>query len=140
MKIRANPLNSGETFCCSMQRAKEVFRDTNVYLSFAYFMRNYGTFKYTPDAYYMMHNIKGRVLMHITMRENYRQPILSFYPVKSKYFTNEMKDEVEQNYILEFYRLYKELSDVKQPNGLVVMMLLELRGEKLILHRTRLDK
>ena len=33
MRISSRPLNKGETLCCSIRRAKDFFKDTDVELS-----------------------------------------------------------------------------------------------------------
>ena len=45
MKVKVRPLNEGETFCCSIRKAKEVFRNTDVYLDFSYLGRDYSTWQ-----------------------------------------------------------------------------------------------
>ncbi len=122
-----------------MKKAKEVFRDTDVYLNFSYLGRDYGTFAYTPDAYYIIHKIKGRVLASLYMHENYPEPILSFYVVRSTdVYTDDMREEFERKYLFEFRRLYFEMKNIKQTTGKCKMMLVELLNGKLKLHETTL--
>ena len=78
MKIDSRPLNKGETFCCSMRAAKELFRNYNITLNFSYLGRDFGTFAETPDRYYVERNVKGRIVSSLYMRTNDKNAILSY--------------------------------------------------------------
>lgn len=108
-------------------------------MDFSYLGRDYATFEYTADAYYMKHNIKGRVLASFYMKENYPEPILSFYVVRSTdIYTDDMREEFESKYILEFRRLYFEMTNIERITGKTKLMLVELLNGKLKLHETTL--
>ena len=139
MKIIKRVLNKGETFCCSFKRAKEIFKNTEVTLNFAWAGRIYSTFGYTPDAYYMIHNIKGRVLACMYITENKTNPFLSFFVIRPKDgYTDDLRREFEEKYILEFYRFYLEMTNIKQATGKTKLMLVELLDGQLKLHKVKL--
>ena len=75
MEVKVRPLNRGETFCCSVKTAKEMFKNTDIYLDFAYLGRNYRTWAETPDAYYWKRNVKGRILATMQTRSGEARPI-----------------------------------------------------------------
>ena len=45
MKVYYRRINPGEKYCCSLQKAKEKFRDTFIKLNFGSFNRTYVPFK-----------------------------------------------------------------------------------------------
>lgn len=136
MEIKKRPLNTGETFCCSMKEAKEVFKDTAVFLDFAYLGRDYGTFARTPDRYYLQRKVTGRIVAHMNMYSKDKRPIIGFYVLKEKDFPSELRTEFEQKYLPEFYRLYNELFDDQSLISTTKQMMVELVDGKLKLHET----
>ena len=138
MEIKKRPLNKGETFCCSMKKAKEVFRDTKIYLNFAYLGRHHSTFAETPDGYYWARNVKGRVISEMQTSSGRERPILSFYVLKETNFPAELRDEFEQKYLPEFYRLYQELLSDQSLKITTKLMLVEYFDGQLKLHETTL--
>ena len=139
MKVKVRPLNEGETFCCSLRKAKEVFRNTDVYLDFSYLGRDYSTWAETPDAYFWKRNVKGRIVASMLTHSGTESPILSFYVVKEDIFPIECKMEFEQKYLPEFYRLYETMLN---ENGSIIntkLMIVEYIENKLKLHETSLD-
>ena len=139
MDIKTRPLNKGETFCCSFKKAKEIFKDTEVFLNFAYTGRHFSTFAETPDGYYWARNVKGKVICEMLTSSGKERPILSFYVLKEKNFSDELKDEFEQKCLPEFYRLYKELLNDHVLAQNTKMMLVEFFDGKLKLHETTLQ-
>ena len=140
MKINARPLNEGETFVCSMKKAKEMFKNTDVHLNFAYYTRDYGTFAETQDRYFVKKNITGRVVASMYMHSGYKSPILSFYVIGKNNFCDELRVEFEQKYLPEFYKLYQTML---KDDGLIIntkLMLVEYVNNELKLHETVLDK
>ena len=71
MKINARPLNEGETFVCSMKKAKEMFKNTDVHLNFAYYTRDYGTFAETQDRYFVKKRCRESRMVKIDADCNY---------------------------------------------------------------------
>jgi len=104
MKVKTRPLNNGETFACSIKKAKDTFKDTPIYLSFAYLGRDFSTFEETPDWYFYKKNIRGRVLSSMQMSENYPEPILGFYVIKEKLWGSELQDEYENKLLPAYLR------------------------------------
>lgn len=109
MQVKVRPLNAGETFCCSIKKAKAVFRDTNVYLNFAFFGRDFGTFARTADRFYCERNVRGIVVSNMHIYSRSERPMLSFYALREKDFPEERKREFEQKYLPKYYTLYQEM-------------------------------
>ena len=53
MELKVGRLNNGEMFCCSGKKAKDLFKDTEIHLNFAFYGRIYGTFAETKAGYYL---------------------------------------------------------------------------------------
>jgi len=138
MEIHCRPLNSGEMFCCSAKKAKDIFKDTEIHIDFAYLGRDFSTFAETPDAYYCKRCVKGRVIASLFMQSNNKKAILSFYVLKESMFSYELKKEFEQVHLPEFYRLYQNLINDHTLSRSNVLMLVELIDGKLKLHETAL--
>lgn len=136
MKVYVRPLNKGETFCCSVKEVKEIFKDTEAILHFAFFGRNYSTFAETPDGYYLKNKIKGYVIAASQMEARRKNPIIGFYVLRNNMFSIEMKKEFSQKYLPEFYNLYQEMQNVKGMQEITKLILVELLDGKLILHKT----
>jgi len=138
LEVKTKPLNAGETFCCSMKKAKELFNGTAVFLNFAYLGRDFATFAETPDRYYWKKSVKGRIIVSAQMRSREERPIISFYVLREKDFSAELKAEFEQKYLPEYYRLYQELLNDQSLTITTKLMLVELFDGKLKLHETTL--
>lgn len=136
MEIKKRPLNIGETFCCSMKKAKETFKDTNIFLNFAYVGRHFSTFAESPDGYYWHRNVKGRVICSMQTFSGQERPLLCFHVLNEKNFPVELKDEFEQKYLPEFYRLYQTLLNDQSLITTHKLMLVEFIDGKLKLHET----
>ncbi len=139
MEVNVRPLNKGETFCCSVKKVKELFKETSVHLNFAYLGRDFATFAETPDRYYWTRNVKGKIIVSIQMHSRQEKPILSFYVLKERDFPVELKNEFEQKYLPEFYRLYIELFNDKSLTSTTKFMLVEYIDGKLKLHETKFN-
>jgi len=138
MKVSVRPLNKGETFCCSIKRAKELFKETPMHLNFSYYGRDFCAFAESPSWYFYKKRVRGRVLSFIQLSENYPHPLLSFYVVKEVNFGPELKKQYEEKFLPEYLRLYKEMTDIQQPIGIEKIMLVELIDGKLVLHEGKL--
>ena len=134
MKVSVRPLNTGETFCCSIKSAKSIFQSTEIHLNFSFFGRDYGTFSETPDAYYFKNNIKGRIIASLYAHSNSEHSILSFYVLKQSSFSQELKNEFESSYLPWFYNHYKAQLSINDISDKAKMMLVELYNGKLIPH------
>lgn len=134
MEIKIRPLNKGEIFPCSIRSAKKVFSDTPVILNFAYTSRIYGTFSHTPPAYYLKNKINGTVIASSCIHPREKQILLSFFVLKETQYTDELRKEFESKYLLEFYKLYKEMLDNTTLNEKAILMLVELVDDKLKSH------
>ena len=134
MKITVRPLNNGEVFPCSLHIAKQIFRTTSIHLNFAYYGRDFGTFARTPDFYLVKKNIKGCVITSMYIREKQEDPILSFYVLKEMSWTKELKNEFEQTFLPEYYRLYNSLAFRETSENTTHMIITELVEGELKLH------
>ena len=133
MKIYYLPLNDGEVYPCRMRIVKERFRDTGVRLSFE---RGFGTFAYTPDAYYVKRNISGPVVANMYTHARIESPLLSLYELKKYYWTERLTEEFESIFLpkyLEFYQTH--LYDLKENNHICHVYLVEYAGGELKEHR-----
>ncbi len=139
MKVKIRPLNNGETFCCSVKCAKKSFKNTEIFLNFAFLGRDYATFANTPDSFYLKNKIKGRVIASLYAHSKTGKSILSFFVVKQEDFSQDLKEQFELVYmpkLIEFYlaQLKREgLSDHTK------MILIELYNGKLLLHEHDID-
>ena len=139
MKIDSRPLNKGETFCCSMRAAKELFRNYDITLNFSCYGRDFGTFAETPDRYYVERNVKGRIVSSLYMRTNDKSAILSFYVLKEENYSPELRTQYEKEFLPEHLKMYKELT--KDPGAKKVddkIMLVTLKDGKFNLYETTL--
>ena len=139
MRILSRPLNKGETFCCSMRAAKELFRNYDITLNFSYLGRDFGTFAETPDRYYVERNVKGRIVSSLYMYTNQARPILSFYVLKEENYSPELRTQYEKEFLPEHLRMYKELT--KNPEAKKIddkIMLVTLKDGKFNLYETTL--
>ena len=133
MKIYSRPLNPGETFACSMQKAKEKFHDTPVILNFAYYSRVYGTFFNTPESYYVKKNIQGIVVCSTHMYSKQNSPVLNFYAIKNEMYSQRLQSEFSEKYLGLLYDLYLSLyqdNDMQKK----YFLLIELHSGKLKKH------
>lgn len=137
MKVYFRPLNSNEIFPCSVRKAKEIFRNTDVTLSFAYGCRIYGAFLNTSPAFYLKNKIKGRVIADTTMYPRLKNMHISFFVIKAKDYNAQLQKEFEEKYLMEFYRLYESMLNDSTLNNKGISMLVELIDGKLKLHVVR---
>lgn len=138
MKVMVRPLNKGETFCCAMKDVKDIFKDTEVHLDFACYGRNFSTFAETPDGYYLKNHIKGYVIASSHMEARRKDAIISFYVLRERDFTAEMKKEFTKKYLPEFYKLYMEMQNYNEMQNVTMLILVEWLDGKMILHKTKL--
>lgn len=138
MEIKIRPLNEGELFPCSYKRAKELFKNTSVVLNFAYTSRVYGTFENTKDKFYLKNKIQGKIISSMYMYPRQAKPLLNFYVIKKSDFTSNLQNEFEKKYLPAFYDLYQVLSNANDQNTNTTLLMVELLGERLILHQLKL--
>lgn len=135
MEVHVRTLNAGETFCCSIKKAKEIFRETSVRLDFAYFGRSYAARTETSPAYYLKRDIQGRIISKMSMCIGEKSPLLSFFILKKEFFSSELKNEYEQKYLPEFYHFYQENLNDSSLLNIQKFILVEFLNEKLKLHK-----
>lgn len=139
MKIQIRPLNKGETFCCSVRAAKEMFKNTDINLNFAFYSRDYGTFAHSPDAYYLKNNIKGRVIAALYAHNKTTHTNLSFYVIKKNEFTQKIIEDFEKSFLPKFYDFYHNHLQIESLSDKTAMMLVELYKHQLIMHIKKID-
>jgi hypothetical protein len=107
MEVRIRPLNKGETFACSIRKAKKLFKDTDVILNFAFATRQYGLY----NIYSRKNN--NRIIASMHMYNEQKRVLLNFYALKQDIFTEALKEEFENNFLIKFYDFYQSLQNAK---------------------------
>ena len=115
MEIDVRPLNKGETFCCSIKKVKEMFKDTDVHLNFSFYGRDYSTLGEGPMANYWKKNIRGRIISHMSICEGQKDVLFSFYVLKEATFSADLKEEFEQTYRPKFYAFHQKQRNAEKP-------------------------
>ena len=135
MRVVKRNINKGEVFPCTFKTAKSIFNNTDVELNFACYGRDFGTFANTPDRFYVKHNVKGKVVAAMYIRNKYPNPLLNFYVLKSAEYSDELRVVFERDCLQEFYSLYNRASagELTQETHL---MLVALYNGKLVIHKT----
>lgn len=139
MKFRIRPLNQMETFCCSPMIVKNMFASTEICINFAYFGRNYTTMVGTPQDWYHKNKIKGRVIASFYMESGLESPILSFYVVQKKDFSQSQKRKFEETYLPTFFDIYKMMVDESRLIASRLEVIVELKEGSMVLHRNKLN-
>mgnify|MGYP003298527029 CR=1 FL=1 len=139
MEVKIRPLNKGETFCCSVKCAKSLFKNTNVFLNFAFLGRDYATFANTKDAYYLKNKIKGRVIASLYAHSKTEKSILSFYVLKQDDFSQDLKKEFELVYMPKLIDFYLAQLNVDGLSDHTKMILIEFYKGQLFLHKHDID-
>lgn len=106
MQIKFNHGSKGEVFCCSVKKAKEFFKNTEVYLNFGYLGKNYNAYNRETHYNFMHKIVKGKVLCLFKMRNRERNPILSFYLIKETDCNELIIKEFEKNYLPKIFEFY----------------------------------
>lgn len=125
----------GETYCCSLTKAKNIFNGTIIKLNFGNLIRKYIPLSNEIGYSYFKKNIKGLVAAKLLI-ENETSAMLSFYPVNKNIFSPVLKDNFEGeilNNILDFYNDYISMNTQSNNNEL---LLVELLNNTLIIHKT----
>lgn len=140
MEVKIRTLNKGETFCCSVKCAKSIFKNTDVFLNFAFLGRDYSTFAHTTDAYYLKNKIKGRIVASLYAHSKTEKSILSFYVLKQCDFSQELKKQFELIYMPKLLDLYHAQLKKGGFSDHTKKMLIELYNGQLIFHEYNIDK
>ena len=135
MKVYFRPLNSNEVFPCSVRKAKEVFKDTKVDLSFAYGGRTLSLSKNPSMS--LNHKIKGSVIAYADIYPRVESININFFVIKAKDYNAQLQKEFEEKYLMEFYRLYESMLNDSTLNNKGTLMMVELIDGKLKLHVVR---
>ena len=134
MEVKIRPLNKGETFACSIRRAKSIFKDTDVVLSFAFAIRQYDLYKVYPKKN------NNRVVASMHMCNEQKHVLLNFYVLKQDVFPEILKEEFEKNFLLKFYEFYQSLLNDKALIPKDHLMIVELENGKLRMYQKILEK
>ena len=135
MKIYSRSINSGETFCTTINTAKSVFKDTEVKLCFGEFGRQYNPYKNEIGFGYYTKNIKGKVVASMVLNPGVDCPLLCFYVIKSKDISVELKDNFKNNILLQLLEIYNEFihgNPLLQRNTVIWI---ELLNDKFNIHK-----
>lgn len=135
MYVEYRPCNANEKFPCSVKKAKDVFRDTEVTLNFS---RSFGTFLNSPSAFFLKKQILGRVVASMYMTPGRKRPLLSFFVCKSCDMSEKLRREFEDVYLQECYSFYKEFVDMLDLTSPTYLMVVELLEGKLKSHKIKL--
>ncbi len=135
MKIKSRPLNIGELFPCSFSRAKNVFKETDVFLNFSYTSRGYGTFANTPDAFYLKNNVKGKIIASMYTFPGNDKPLLNFFCIKATEYDDFLKQQFEIEILPSIFGFYSEILQKNAINHDTFVFLVELIDGCLKTHR-----
>ena len=106
MKIESRPINNGETFCCSIKAAKEIFNNTSVTLSFAFVGPHVSFIGHGPFNPWCRKNVKGNVVAIMNTYPNVSNCTLFFFVEKEAKMTSELKKQFEQEFLPKFFNNY----------------------------------
>ena len=106
MKVYYRPINEGETFCTSIKKAKSVFQNTEIKLCFGEFSKQYNPYKNEIGYGYYKKNIFGNVVVQMVLHPGVNCPLLSFYVVKSRDFTDELKVKFQNDILYQLLEIY----------------------------------
>ena len=126
--------NRGETYICSVKRAKEVFRETEVHLDFGYFSKYFSLRNAYYEYFYCRKNIKGKIVFATKHNLGRIDPIYSFYLQKEQECSEGLKKEFEEKYLPQLYALYKQYSGDDRLIAEYHFICVELYNGKLKLH------
>ena len=136
VEVRIRPLNQGEGYACTVKRVKELFKDTDIYVSYSMGGRTCGKEKRDNGTSYLKHHVKGIVIAGLYAHHKVARCTLYFYTIKESEYPKELQKEFESKYLPEFYRLYMSQLTSTDLTGPTRLMLVELLDGKLKLHET----
>jgi len=134
MNINIRPLNKGETYCCSVSIAKEIFKNTQVKLNFTKCGNEFKNGFEHPIYRYARKTVKGQVIAYFTNTSREKSPLINFFSIKQDIYPDDLKKKFNELFLPEFYNLYsKKISD----NALIEsisIVIVELYDENIIMH------
>ena len=135
MKVYYRPINNGETFCTSIKKSKSVFQNTEIKLCFGEFSKQYNPCKNEIGYAYYKRNIFGIVVAETVLQPGVECPLLSFYVVKSKDFTDELKEKFQNDILYQLLEIYKQfiLKDYYSQKDTVIWV--EWVNDKFTIHK-----
>lgn len=135
MKVYYRPINEGETFCTSIKNAKSIFQNTEIKLCFREFSRQYNPYKNEIGYGYYKRNIFGTVVAKMVLNPGVNCPLLSFYVVKSKEFTDELKTSFQNDILYQLLEMYKHYF-IKDPlSQKETVIWVEWIKDKFVIHK-----
>lgn len=135
MKIYSRSINAGETFCTSIQNAKDVFETTDVKLCFGEFRRKYNPHKNEIGYGYYKRNIHGQVVANMILEPAVSCPLLKFYVVKSSSISNSMKVDFEKNVLYTIREIYNQFFIADGLHQRITVIWVELIDDKFHIHQ-----
>lgn len=138
MKINFVPVNKGETYCCSLRKLKEVFKNTSVVVCFAHGDSVFHKGLQHPIYRYVDKYVKGKVLVCIECYLRQIDPLICFYRLKVEECSTEIINQFEECFLPKIYDFYTKQLNNQDITGKTKLMLVELLNGKLKLHETTL--
>lgn len=138
MKIYYRQLNKGEIYCCSVKKAKELFKETEAKLNFTHGGNEFEKNLEHPMYRYAKKVVKGKVIAHAIFMSGYDEALINFLGLPYFEYSQNLQKEFEENYLPEFYNLYIAQKNDQKMIPLSKLMIVELIDGKLKLHRTNL--
>ena len=135
MKIYYRSINAGETFCTSIQNAKDVFENTEVKLCFGEFKKKYNPHKNEIGYGYYNRNIHGEVVANMILEPAVNCPLLKFYVVKSNSISKSIKVDFEKNVLYTIREIYNEFIIADGLHQRITVVWVELIDDKFHIHR-----
>ena len=107
MRVHINKGSKGEVHCCSIKKAKEIFRETEVILDFGLLGKYYFKGGRSDKVYnFVKKIIQGKIIFSTYFSNQKANPILSFYLIKEEECTAELREEMETKYLPLLYTEY----------------------------------
>ena len=107
MEVMVNRGSNGEVHCCSVKKAKEIFRETEVDLNFGWLGKYYFKGGRSDKVYnFVKKIIQGKIIFSTYFSNQKANPILSFYLIKEEECTAELREEMETKYLPLLYTEY----------------------------------
>ena len=108
MRVHINKGSKCEVHCCSIKKAKEIFRETEVILDFGLLGKYFRLKDYRDNKVYnfVSKKIRGKIIFDTTFSNREADPILTFFLLKEEECTAELREEMEMKYLPLLYTEY----------------------------------
>ena len=138
MDIKSRPLNKGEIYGCSFKKAKEIFKDTDIHLSYGVGGRYFGYFLGTPLATYCNKHLFGRVIASMGVCANIQATTVTFYALKKTEFSEELQCEFEEKILPRYLKVFNEVSNLGETTLVYKYLITALYKGKLVYHEVNM--